>query len=63
MISKEIREKLQYIIGGALLDGQGDPSTTIRNLLVESVGSDTTGNRKFQSRANRKKSQENFLKS
>ena len=63
IISDEIREKLQNIIRGTLLKGQGDCCTTIRNLLSESFETGPTVKSKFQSRAIIKEKQAHFLKS
>ena len=63
MVSDEIREKLQDIIRGTLLKGQGDHCTTIRNLLSESFGTDPTVKKEFESRAVLKEKQVDFLRS
>lgn len=63
MIAYEIRKKLQDIIRGALLQGQGDHCPTIRNLLIESFGTSSTVKSEFQSRAILKEKQAQFLRS
>jgi hypothetical protein len=63
MIADEIREKLQNIIRGARLKGQGDHCTKIRNLLVESFGTSSTVKKEFESRAILKEKQASFLRS
>jgi hypothetical protein len=62
MISDEIRKKLQDIVRGALLQGQQDHCTTIRNLLCRSFGTDPTVKSEFESRAILKEKQDQFLK-
>jgi hypothetical protein len=51
MIADEIRKKLQDIVRGALLQGQQDHCTTIRNLLCQSFGTAPTVKSEFESRA------------
>ena len=63
MIAHEIRKKLQNIVRGALLEGQEDHCTTIRNLLVESFGTSSTVKKEFESRAILKEKQARFLRS
>jgi serine/threonin/tyrosin kinase-like protein len=63
MIPNEIREKLQDIVRGARLQRAADRCSTIRNLLVESFGADSTVKREFESRAIIKEKQVSFLKS
>jgi len=63
MIANEIREKLQNIVRGTLLQGQQDHCTTIRNLLVESFGTSSTVKKEFESRAILKEKQAGFLRS
>src|SRR5881628_1015107 len=63
MIADEIRKKLQNIVRGALLQGQEDHCTTIRNLLSESFETDSTVKSEFESRAILKEKQARFLKS
>lgn len=63
MIAHETRKKLQDIIRGALLQGQRDHCTTIRNLLIESFGTSSTVKSEFQSRAILKEKQAQFLRS
>jgi hypothetical protein len=63
MIADEIREKLQNIVRGARLEGQGDHCTKIRNLLVESFGTSPTVKKEFESRAILKEKQADFLRS
>jgi hypothetical protein len=62
MTSDEIREKLQNIIRGASLERQGDCCATVRNLLIQSFGTNTTAKREFESRAVVKEKQGEFLK-
>ena len=62
MIADEIRKKLQDIVRGALLEGQEDHCTAIRNLLSQSFGSDPTVKREFESRSIIKEKQTRFLK-
>jgi serine/threonin/tyrosin kinase-like protein len=62
MISDEIRQKLQNIIRGNVLEGQKDYCTAIRNLLCQSFGSDPTSKKEFESRAIVKEEQARFLK-
>ena len=63
MISDEIREKLQDIVSGARLKGTTDRCSTIRNILVESFGADSTVKSEFESRALLKEKQAGFLRS
>ena len=63
MIADEIREKLQNIVRGTLLQGQQDHCTTIRNLLSESFGTGATVKKEFESRAVLKEKQAGFLRS
>jgi len=63
MIADEIRKKLQNIVRGALLEGQEDHCTTIRNLLSESFETGPTVKREFESRSIIKEKQAGFLKS
>ena len=62
MISDEIRQKLQNIVRGNVLEGQEDHCTTIRNLLCQSFGSDPTIKKEFESRSIIKEEQARFLK-
>jgi hypothetical protein len=62
MIADEIREKLQNIVRGALLEGKGDNCTKIRNLLVESFGTSPTIQKEFESRTILKEKQASFLR-
>lgn len=62
MISDAIREKLQNIIRGDVLEGQEDHCTAIRNLLCQSFGSNPTVKREFESRSIVKEEQTRFLK-
>jgi hypothetical protein len=62
MISDEIRQKLQNIIRGTLLEGQEDHCTAIRNLLCQSFGSNPTVKKEFESRSIVKEEQARFLK-
>jgi hypothetical protein len=62
MIDDEIRQKLQNIISGTLLEEQEDHCTAIRNLLCQSFGSNPTVKREFESRSIVKEEQAHFLK-
>jgi hypothetical protein len=62
MIADEIRQKLQNIVGGDVLEGQEDHCTAIRNLLCQSFGSDPTVKKEFESRSIVKEEQARFLK-
>lgn len=62
MISDEIRQKLQNIIRGIILEKQKDPCATIRNLLCRSFETGPTVKSKFESRAIIKEKQAQFLK-
>lgn len=62
MISDEIRQKLQNIVRGDVLEGQEDHCTAIRNLLCQSFGSDPTIKKEFESRSIIKEEQARFLK-
>lgn len=62
MISYEQQSKLQDIVRGAILEGQKDSCTTVRNLLCQSFGSDPTIKTEFQSRSVIKEEQAEFLK-
>lgn len=62
MISDEIRQKLQNIIRGDVLEGQEDHCTAIRNLLRQSFGTDPTVKKEFESRSIIKEEQARFLK-
>lgn len=61
MIGDAIKDKLQNIVRGALLEEQGDYCTTVRNLLCKSFGSGPTIKSEFESRAILKEEQANFL--
>ncbi|RFS24956.1 hypothetical protein DVR12_07145 [Chitinophaga silvatica] len=63
MISNEIRRKLQNIIRGALIEGEEDHCSAIRNLLSQSFGSNPTIKREFESRSILKEEQACLLKS
>ena len=62
MISHEIRERLQNIVDGTRLEGSTDRCTTLRNILVEGFGTDSTVKSEFESRAIIKEEQAKFLK-
>jgi hypothetical protein len=62
MIDDEIRQKLQNIISGTLLEEQEDHCTAIRNLLNKSFGSNPTVKREFEIRSIVKEEQARFLK-
>jgi hypothetical protein len=62
MIADEIRQKLQDIIGGALLKEQEDHCTAIRNILCRRFETGPTTKSKFESRAILKEEQAGFLK-
>jgi hypothetical protein len=62
MISDEIRQKLQNIVRGDVLEGQEDHCTAIRNLLSKSFGSNPTVKREFESRSIVKEELAHFLK-
>ena len=62
MIDDEIRQKLQNIISGTLLEEQEDHCTAIRNLLNKSFGSNPTVKREFESRSIVKEEQARFLR-
>lgn len=62
MISDEIRQKLQNIIRGDVLEGHEDHCTATRNLLCQSFGSDPTVKKEFESRSIVKEEQARFLK-
>jgi hypothetical protein len=51
MISNEIREKLQDIVRGTRLKGATGSCSTVRNLLIESFGTDKTVKSEFESRS------------
>lgn len=61
MISNEIRQKLQNIIGGDDVEGREDHCSAIRNLLCKSFGSSPTVKKEFESRSIVKKEQAFFL--
>jgi len=63
MIGDEIRQQLQNIIRGTILQRQNDHCTQIRNLLIESFGASKTTKSEFESKAIIKEKQESFLKS
>ena len=62
MISDEIRQKLQNIVRGDVLEGQKDHCTAIRDLLCQSFGSNPTVKKEFESRSIVKEEQARFLK-
>lgn len=62
MISDELQKKLQDITRGVILEREADDCTTIRNLLCQSFGSNTTIKSEFESRAIVKEKQVAFLK-
>lgn len=61
MLSDEIRQKLQNIIRGNVLEGQGDANTTVRNLLCQSFGAGPTVKREFENKIRLKKEQAGFI--
>jgi hypothetical protein len=62
MISDEIRQKLQNIVRGACLKGTEDRCSTVRNILIEGFGANTTVKGEFESRSIVKEKQVEFLK-
>lgn len=62
MISDEIRQKLQDIVRGNVLESKGDSCTAITNLLRASFGSGPTVKREFESRSILKEKQAQFLR-
>lgn len=62
MTPDEIREKLQDIVCGAGIQGAIDRCSTIRNILIESFGADSTVKSEFESRSILKEKQAGFLK-
>jgi hypothetical protein len=63
MDNNESEKKLQDIVGGALLEGQEDHCSAVRNLLCQRFGSNPTTKSNFESRAILKEKQARFLKS
>lgn len=61
MVPDEIRQQLQYITGGAILERTKDSCATIRNHLIKSFGTSTTTKSEFESKSIIKKSEESFL--
>ena len=61
MISDEIRQKLQNIVRGTLLEEQEDSCPAIRNLLCRSFKAGPTVKSEFESRAIIKEEQSSFL--
>jgi hypothetical protein len=62
MIPDELREKLQNIVNGAILEGRHDSCTAVRNLLCRSFGTSPTVKSEFQSKSILKEKQAGFLK-
>jgi len=62
MISDEIRAKLQNIVRGARLEGTEDRCSTVRDILIEGFGANTTVKGEFESRSIIKEKQVEFLK-
>src|SRR5690348_5752513 len=63
MISDATRAKLQNIIRGNGFQGPEDSCSKVRNILVESFGTNSTVKEEFESRAIIKEKQTVFLKS
>jgi len=63
MISNEIRAKLQNIVRGARLKGAKDHCSTVRDILIEGFGANSTLKGEFESRSIIKEKQVEFLKS
>ena len=62
MISDEIRAQLQNIVRGTSLKGTKDRCSTVRNILIEGFGANSTVKGEFESRSIIKKKQVEFLK-
>ncbi len=62
MIPDEIRQQLQHIIKGAILEGSTDSCSTIRNHLIKSFGASATVKGQFESKAIIKERENHFLK-
>lgn len=61
MIGDETRKQLQNIIRGTITQGANDHCTKIKNLLIESFGTNPTVKSEFESRAILKEKQAKFL--
>ncbi len=61
MIADEIRQQLRYIVEGISFEESPDGCKTVRNLLSESFGTDSTVKREFEGKARRKEEQQSCL--
>ena len=57
MLSDEIRQQLQHIIRGAIIEGQVDTCTAIRNQLCAGFGTGRTVKKDFESQSRIKEKQ------
>jgi hypothetical protein len=62
MFNNDTRSKLENIIGGIIIEGQGDHCTATRNLLCTSFSTSTTVKKDFESKSIIKEEQVSFLK-
>lgn len=62
MFSDEIRNKLENIVNGIVIEEQGDSCTTIRNILCSSFSTSTTVKKDFEGKSVIKEKQVEFLK-
>jgi hypothetical protein len=63
MMADGTRKKLQNIVRGTRLEGAADRCSAIRDLLIESFGTNSTVKSEFESRSVVKEKQAGFLKS
>ena len=62
MLDDEIREKLENIVRGIIIEEQADTCTAIRNYLCSSFSTSTTVRKDFESKSITKEEQVKFLR-
>lgn len=62
MLSDDTRKKLENIVRGKVIEGQGDTCTSVRNNLCASFSTSTTVKKDFESQSIVKEKQVIFLK-
>jgi hypothetical protein len=61
MFSDDTRKRLENIVKGIVLEGEGDNCTAVRNLLCASFRTSTTVKKNFEGQSRIKKEQAEFL--